>query len=143
MVPDLQVLAIRDLYIEPGRASDSRILRYSTTIFNGGDGPLDLTGTVDADMMVTATQRMALGDGNMSQHDVGRFVFDGSHAHWHFEDFTLVQIWTYGPTGDLQRVVASKGKGTFCAVDELPEVAGAAEPAYFTCGDGIQGISAG
>jgi len=142
LLPDLQPMATRELYIEG--EGDARVLRFSTTVLNDGQGPLELVGEHRPDEgIIVASQRTLLRDGSFIQREVGRFVFHPEHAHWHFQDFTLLELWTLGVDGEPGDLALSTGKSTFCAVDEVPEAPDASEPAYFTCGDGVQGISAG
>jgi hypothetical protein len=136
-------MSIRELYITQGE-DGSRTLRFSTTVLNAGDGPLDLHGTFDdATGTFTTTQRVLQSDGSIAEYEVGRFMFHPDHAHWHFEDFTELEVWTHGSDGDLDELMVSTGKATFCAVDEVPVEPDAPAPAYLECGSGAQGISAG
>ena len=136
----------RQLYVVDDGVT--RVLRFSTTVANVGEGPLDLLGSVDAASGVTtATQRIARDDGTTDARLAGRFAFHDEHEHWHFEDFTVMEIWTIDEVGGLVDLVASTGKSTFCAIDsewydqELPDAV--AEAAFGTCGQGVQGISVG
>jgi hypothetical protein len=146
LLPDLQITPPRELYIEEG--TDVRKLRFSTTVVNTGDGPLDIAGSFDADTgITTATQRIHLDDGAMTEQVAGAFMFHPGHEHWHFEDFTMLELWTYDGDGDLDEMKATTGKATFCAVDEvleddsLPHVPEG--PSFLECGQGVQGISVG
>jgi len=146
LLPDLIVAAPRELYIVDDGVT--RTLRFSTTVANVGDGPLHLTGDYDpATNLTTARQRIARNDGSSSDRVTGSFVWHPWHEHWHFEDFTVMEIWAYGDDGALRDLLMSTGKSTFCAIDsetydlELPSAVEA--PAFGTCGDGVQGISVG
>ncbi len=135
-LPDLEPMPIRELYIEG--EGDARVLRFSTTVFNRGDGPLELVGSYSsAANTFIAAQHTYQRDGSMREREVGQFQSRGEHAHWHFE------VWTRDENGDLADRVLTTGKTTFCAVDEVPELESAPPPAYLTCGEGVQGISAG
>jgi hypothetical protein len=115
-------------------------------VANAGEGPLELEGTV-AGNTVTATQRVYASDGTVGERVAGTFVFHSQHTHWHFVDFTVFEIWTVREDGELGDLVATTGKATFCAVDEIrmdsPEGERASEPAYLACDEDVQGISAG
>ncbi|MEX0749241.1 MAG: lysyl oxidase family protein, partial [Dehalococcoidia bacterium] len=113
-----------------------------------GEGPLDIAGSYDADAgITTATQRIHHEDGDVVEEIAGRFVFHPGHEHWHFKDFTMLELWTYGCDGELDEMKATTGKGTFCAVDEvladetLPHVPEG--PSFLECGQGVQGLSVG
>ena len=146
LLPDLQIMPPRELYIEEG--VDARKLRFSTTVVNTGEGPLDLAGSYDtASGITTATQRIQRDDGSTIERLVGTFVYHPGHEHWHFDDFTMLELWTYDSDGRLVDMKATTGKATFCAVDEvltygsLPYVPDG--PSFLECGQGVQGISVG
>jgi hypothetical protein len=146
LLPDLQVLPTRELYIEG--AGDARKLRFSTTVVNTGDGPLDIAGAFDAARRITtATQLVHHDDGSAEEHLAGEFAFHPGHEHWHFRDFTAFELWTYREDGSLDEMKASTGKATFCAVDEVLEHADLPRvpqgPSYLQCGQAVQGISVG
>jgi hypothetical protein len=141
--PDLQTEPFRELFVEV-RSDGARTLRFSTTVVNNGDGPLELVGGFDeATKNVVTTQRVHQSDGSARESEVGRFLFHPEHAHWHFEDFTVLEVWTEDGDGDLDEMVATTGKATFCAVDEVAVAEDAPEPAYLACGERVQGISRG
>ncbi|MEX2225891.1 MAG: lysyl oxidase family protein [Dehalococcoidia bacterium] len=146
LLPDLQIMSPRELYIED--TEGARKIRFSTTVVNAGEGPLDIAGSYDADAgITTATQRIHHEDGDVVEEIAGRFVFHPGHEHWHFKDFTMLELWTYGCDGELDEMKATTGKGTFCAVDEvladetLPHVPEG--PSFLECGQGVQGLSVG
>jgi hypothetical protein len=142
-LPNLQVMPFRELYIE-GDPAGARVLRFSTTVLNAGEGPFEVVGNPSGSPgEVIATQRIARNGGDYDEHDVGRIIFHPAHEHWHVEDFTALEIWSLDEDGEADEIVATTGKGTFCAVDEVPELERAPPPAYLTCGQGVQGISAG
>ena len=145
-LPDLIVLPPRQLYLVDDGAA--RVLRFSTTVANAGEGPLHLAGSYDPETnLTTATQHMSMTDGSVEERVAGAFMWHPWHEHWHFEDFTLMEVWTLDAAGELDELVASTGKSTFCAIDSelydetLPGAA--SEPAFGTCGQGLQGISVG
>jgi hypothetical protein len=137
----------RELFIVDD-GNGTRKIRFSTTVANLGEGPLDLTGRPDATgATITATQRIFLDDGSADEKVVGTFMFHPAHVHWHFEDFTVLELWTYDGSGELDRLLRTTGKATFCALDEVlayPELPNVPEgPSYLECGDETQGISVG
>lgn len=140
--PDLEILPVREIYIEG--VEHERVLRFSTTILNRGPGPLELTGEQDEETgELITTQRVLREDGDFEEELVGRFVYHQGHAHWHIDDFVLLEIWTLDDNGEPDEVVRSTGKRTFCPVDEIPELDDAPPPEYVTCGEDIQGLSPG
>ena len=149
LLPDLQTLPPDELYVAVDRESDTREIRFSTTVVNVGEGPLEMVGTSDPGTgRTSATQRIrSVSLDGVVEEVVGDFVYHPSHSHWHFEDFSAFELWTYGPGGALEDLVASSGKMTFCLMDTdrvSPASAGAPPNAAFGgCNRGVQGISVG
>jgi hypothetical protein len=147
LLPDLVTLAPENLYIEVNGAGD-RLIRFDTSVINVGDGPLDMLGTYDATAnAVRAIQRIQTLTGDVVEQFVGSFVFHQGHNHWHFEDFTVFELWSYRLDGSLDELLATTGKLTFCVIDSEPidpPLADApAVPAFGGCGREVQGISVG
>lgn len=144
LLPDLRVLPMREMYIEPGANPGSRVLRFSTGVFNDGEGDLSLQAERDESTgQVVATQFVMFDDGSTGSREVGRFVFDGSHAHWHMQDFMVLDVRAVNDDLAAGDTLLSTGKATFCAVDEVPEREDAPPPTYLSCDDPAQGISRG
>lgn len=147
LLPDLFPFSPRDLYVEVNEAG-VRELRFSTTVANSGDGPLDLAGEYEAETGRTrAIQRMLLTDGSMEEQIAGSFAIHPEHEHWHFENFTMFELWTYDPGAGLVEMLGSTGKMSFCIIDSdrfFPQPANAAEaPNLLVCDPWLQGISVG
>jgi hypothetical protein len=152
--PDLRTLAPRDLRLETVtyQGTTRRVLRFSNTVWNAGQGPLELHGTPGGNSNVT--QRVYDGSGGFSDYTVSNdFVFHPGHNHFHFEDFAEYELWTRGAfdnwiasgrnTGQAQRVGE---KTTFCIMDtgQVQALSGApANAVYAQCGSSIQGLSVG
>ncbi len=146
--PDLLTREPADLAvrIENGR----KLLRFSNTVYNWGDGPLELRPKQRTKNQTEAYQRMYshAADGTpalFSETLVGTFVFHRTHHHWHFDAFALYEILTAsgGP-------IAASQKTTVCIRDNVnPEDGGASLP-HFGWGDNgrcdknaIEGLSVG
>ena len=147
LLPDLQTLPPSDLEIVTLR-DGSRELRLSNTIWNNGTGPLELEGASSSSARQTrVVQHVHALAGKGHDHLVGEFVYHPTHEHWHFKEFTLYELWTLTPTGDLKDVISSSGKLSYCVIDtdvinpDNPEF----EPRrrYYGCGRTLQGLSAG
>jgi hypothetical protein len=146
LLPDLETLPLYDLHIQYG--TNGRVLRFATTVTNGGDGPLELLGVSDPrSNRTTAIQRIVKRDGSLQEHIAGNFVYHPTHSHWHFEDFILFELWTYRPDGSLETQLESTGKLTFCIFDSEPMNPpfpyAAEKPAFAECGNDAQGVSLG
>ena len=152
--PDLQTLPPSDIGIEYDPTTGRRLLRFSNTIVNLGEGPLELIPTNNAATAKTdAYQRLYSHDDNgnwyvASTVYVGTFVFHPQHNHWHFEDFARYELRAAAPDGSLgSTVVASSDKVSFCLTDsELfdSSLEHAGKETYIPCdATDPQGISVG
>jgi hypothetical protein len=126
-------------------------LRYSTTHWNFGDGPLEILGGGQVAACVIdgvpyaqctyATQliRSAAGD-VVAQHPAGVAFFHPEHNHWHQNGVAFFAIRAalggppVGPTGY---------KTTFCLVDVDKYGVTPKSRTYFECNGALQGISVG
>jgi hypothetical protein len=129
-------------------AGGLRQLRLSNTIWNSGQGPLELSGEFNSATRQTRVhQRIPTADGSLVEHFVGEFVWHPGHDHWHFEDFTLYELWRLKPNGWPDSVVTSSDKLSYCVIDT--EAVDRDNPAftprrnYYDCGQNLQGLSAG
>jgi len=146
-LPDLRTLPPTDLHIQilpEGRRS----LRLANTIWNSGQGPLELTGEFNAATQRTRVhQHIYTADGDQHEILVGEFVWHPTHDHWHFDEFTLYELWTLKPDYSLDKVVASSDKLSYCVMDtniidrENPRFV--PRRGYGGCGQRRQGLSVG
>lgn len=117
-----------DLFIQPNEITGIPEIRFSTSIVNLGLGPLVLVGTHDPERdEARAVQRIRTTEGEAAENEIGYFVYEWSHEHWHFERFSLTELWTHEPNGDLADLVTSTGKNSWCVTETelyspLPEV---------------------
>ncbi|HKZ70705.1 MAG TPA: lysyl oxidase family protein [Anaerolineales bacterium] len=147
LLPDLQTLPPFNLDIRQ-LPNERRVLRLANTIWNSGQGPLELLGEFNPITRKTSVQQR-LHATDKSTHDlpVGEFVWHVGHTHWHFEDFALYQLWSLTPSGKIDRVVSSSAKLSYCLIDtdivdrEHPNFAG--WPHYWGCNWSRQGLSVG
>lgn len=155
LYPDLRTLPASDLRMETVVMPDGAVrnlLRFSNTVWNAGQGPMELRGSITSNG--TVTQNVYDEGGSFATFAVGQnFTFHEGHNHWHFDDFAEYQLWTKSAydqwvtsgrsVGQAQRVGS---KSTFCLMDtgvvqSLPGTPGAA--VYGQCGLELQGISVG
>jgi hypothetical protein len=145
LLPDLVPVAPDEIYVSYERGE--KLLRFSTTIENRGEGTLYLRGEGEmAGGEVPATQVIDHREGGMYERPAGRMIRDEAHRHWHFENFALFELWRHEdnlPAGPVER----EHKITFCLIDEAriaPEREDlAAEPRFLECDWRHQGISSG
>jgi hypothetical protein len=145
--PDLRTLTPSDFEIRK-LSGGRRMLRLANTVWNSGQGPLELMGEFNPVTRQTRVwQRLYAEAGAVYEYDVGEFVWHPGHNHWHFEDFAVYQLWSLTSHGELARVVSSSVKLSYCLIDT--DVAHSAHPGfdprrhYRGCGRTLQGLSVG
>lgn len=170
----LAILAVGTSGTAPSAASDGRLpdvveeipkhlqiqntqqgefLRFSTTHWNFGDGPLQIRGggqvapcTLDGvtyDQCTYATQEILDASGAIvATHPAGVAVFHAAHNHWHQNGVALFAVRT---TPDGPPVGGANLKTTFCFidVDKSELVKRNSERVYWECNADLQGISVG
>jgi hypothetical protein len=149
LLPDLQTLPPFDLRLVYDPGSERLFIRFSNSIWNAGEGDLELKGKPDLSReRITVSQSFYDINGNIRERQVGEFIFHPQHLHWHLEGFSLYEIWSLTREGRLDARLASSGKVSYCVMDASLNLPGPAEPAsatprFYTCGASQQGISAG
>jgi lysyl oxidase len=148
LLPDLRVAAPQELELGRDDLKGERQMRFNTSVFNTGPGALKLTGRHDPALRrTTATQHIHRINGSTTTRGAGTFVFHPTHDHWHVEDFTSFELWTYGAGGRLERMLGTTGKMSFCIWDSrrmATQPRGAAtRPVYERCPQDVQGLSVG
>ena len=118
LLPDLRTVPPTDLTIEFGR-DGQRLLRLANLVWNGGEGALDLAGTLNPSTQQTIViQRLTLPESEqVYEYVVGEFVYHPTHAHFHLEDFALYQLWSLTPEGELHLLAASGEKLSYCLME--------------------------
>jgi hypothetical protein len=116
-LPDLRTLPPSDLRLVVG-PDGSRRLRLANTVWNAGQGPLELRGAPSAVAgQLEVFQVVYAADGTSLERPVGHFRYHPTHAHWHLDDFALYQLWSLAPNGDLDKIVAGGSKVSYCLID--------------------------
>ena len=121
-------------------------LRFSTTSWNSGTGPLQLeAGSVDTGSgKQQVFQRIFLSDGTTFLRLAGYFEWHQAHNHFHFDDYALYTLQPVNAPGGSLRIGS---KTTFCVMDTTKINAGLpgapTQAVYSTCGQFIQGMSVG
>ena len=75
------------------------LLRFTNTVFNGGEGKLEVYGSVtnpgQPGSEGPAFQRIFDENGEESStENIGRFYWHAAHSHYHFDDWGSYQLWT-------------------------------------------------
>lgn len=146
--PNLEPFSASDIVVVSG--ANGLELRFSTTSWNKGAGPMELVGgaiiddgTPDNPGLREVWQQIYRSDGTIRKELVGQFEYHGgTHSHFHLEDYAA---YTLIPVGPGAQTVGEKV--SFCLLDNikvntrLPNAA--KRPVYTTCNPDIQGISVG
>lgn len=144
--PDLRPLPASNLSLVANSSTGTYTLRFNTTSWNHGRGPLELVaGQVDTGSgKQQVYQRVYLSDGTSFLHLAGWFEWHPTHNHFHFDDYATYTLQPINAPGGSLR---TGEKTTFCVMDNtkmdttLPGAPAAA--VYSTCGSQIQGMSVG
>jgi len=148
LLPDLETLPPSDLRIEINSTTGQRLLRLTNTVWNSGQGALELQGVLNRTTRNhDVWQHLYTGDGSTVKRLTGEFVWHPGHQHWHFGQFAVYELWSLSPEGDLDTLVATSGKLSFCTLET--EVVGKDLPnfsrwrVYASCERNLQGLSVG
>jgi hypothetical protein len=153
-LPDLQTLPPYNLRLILNPDAGRMWIRFSNSILNNGPGVLELAGQRDqpsGDILVH--QNIYYGEDQFVKNPIGQFEYVDAHNHWHYDSFSLYQVWRVGAEGQPLEVVASSGKVSYCVRDSDPieeldpsrtAPSGAPDrPGYLSCGSSLQGLSPG
>lgn len=127
-------------------ADGGSTLRFATTSWNSGTGPLQLeAGPVDTGSgKQQVLQRVFSSDGSSTLFFAGWFQWHPGHNHFHFDDYALYTLQPVNAPGGYQ---LTGSKTTFCVMDTTrvdTSLPGAPQQAvYSACGIQIQGMSVG
>lgn len=150
LLPDLVPLPAQDLTLE--ESGGRLLLRFSTTYFNQGRGPLELAadpetaGTAE-DLERKVFQRIYRADSKFREEQIGEFLWHEEHLHYHFADFISYKLEAVDPAGPIPSQSNNESKATYCIRDvsstNLELQNEAPEAKYPTCNREIQGVSVG
>ena len=121
-------------------------LRFGTTTWNSGAGPLELAaGEVETGSgKLRVYQVIYQSGGGTVLNFAGAFEYHPAHNHMHFNDYALYTLQPVNAPGGSLRTGA---KTTFCVMDTAPvnlTLAGAPRSAFYSaCGRDMQGMSVG
>ena len=117
-------------------------LRFGTTTYNTGDGPLELMAGGLSQGQQFVYQRVYKTDDSYEDHLAGKFVWHQGHSHFHLDDYARYTLQAL--KGKSKR---TSNKTSFCLMDtelvdgQLPGAPNKAE--YVQCGNLFQGVSVG
>lgn len=146
LLPDLMTNPPAGLAIR--RYGNGRVLRFTNAVWNDGQGPLELFGEPDpASGTIRVVQRAYTASGVVAEWPVGVFTFHPNHLHWHLDGFVVYELWSVDSGGDLDQLVTSSGKLSYCLIDsDVVDRDNPLRPSgrqYSGCGRARQGLSVG
>ncbi len=154
LYPDLRTLPPEDLRLSTQLVDGEthHVLRFTNTIWNAGEGPLEMRGTRTDPSEVY--QRVYDAEGAFVERLSGTFVFHAAHTHWHLEDYARYQLWTRSSFDAWQASDRTQGepewqsdKVGFCLMDTYKVMDLPGSPSSISypavCERTIQGISVG
>lgn len=155
LLPDLRTLPPYELRLAVD-AQGGREIRFSNAVWNAGAGPLEVRGRLAARSGgIHIDQRVYRGNGAFTTFDRGELIFHHPHDHWHWEGFSIYEVWSVTADGSLGELLASSDKVSYCMRDDTAVESGPRDwstlparqipdrPRYLGCGWQLQGISAG
>lgn len=155
-LPDLQTLPPFDLQLVVHRGSGRRVIRFSNSVWNSGPGVLELRGIYNQQNNTIEVRQYLYGfEPDLVKRRVNEFMFHREHNHWHWDGFSIYEIWTVESNGRLGEIVVTSGKVGYCMLDINPvgddwiqkeDMQGLEIPdrrQYGDCGWRRQGISVG
>lgn len=115
-LPDLIMLPLESFHV--AYEGDQKVLRFTTNVLNGGNGPLDVTGSRASvlDLDLSVAQSILNSDGSartVKTKAIMRYETVDGHEHFHVQDFERYQIRPENGTPWL----ASRKEG-FCLRDD-------------------------
>jgi hypothetical protein len=146
MPPNLKPQPAWNLSLVYNSTTGTNTLRFATTSWNNGTGPLRLeagpTDTGSGKQQVL--QRVFNTDGTSDTFSAGWFEWHPTHNHFHFDDYALYTLQPINAPGGSSR---TGSKTTFCVMDttavNLSLPGAPAQAGYASCGNQIQGMSVG
>jgi hypothetical protein len=132
-LPDLQMDPLRDFAVET-TDDGRRLLRFTATIINVGDGPMEVWAERDGDALREGVQRVYDDDGEFVDipTDATFFWAGDGHDHWHVRDMQGYHVEAL-EGGDATAVSEKHG---FCLFDNYPldePIPGAPDEAAYQC----------
>lgn len=154
LLPDIVEEPPRHLNVQ--RAQKEEWLRFTSTHWNGGDGPLQVRGadttqictveehgaTFEAECTVSTQEILDAAGNVVATNPAGVAVFHPDHNHWHQDNVADFMIRAGALDGP---VVGQATKITYCLIDydRDSNVPNNSTKVYYECNADLQGISVG
>src|SRR5690606_5280539 len=121
LLPDLQIRPPAAVSVVGSRAAGTLRLKFATTIWNAGDGPVEVRGSQNTEAALQVEQYLhRTSGGPVPDRAVGEFDFDHRHGHLHLGGFARYELWSLDEEGNPRELVAENGKVGFCLMDNVP-----------------------
>ena len=151
LYPDLQTLRPSGLYFESANLGDGLLhylLRFSNTVWNAGEGRLELQGDPSPGGHSGIYQNLydgSIGGSLALQRFVGDdFIYHPDHYHYHFEGFATYSLLKRDSAGVYQDTTRRGYKTSFCIIDYSRITSSGPSWAVYTgCNGSLQGLSVG
>ena len=147
LYPDLRTRTPADLAFDV-LADGTHVLRFSNTVWNAGEGRLELEGDPHPQQDAAKTIYQNLYDaptgGNRVSHTQvsSDVVYHPSHEHYHFADFSNYLLLKQARNGRYRATTRQGVKTSFCIFDSA-RFRGSYAAQYTTCGRELQGLTVG
>ena len=148
LYPDLKVLNPQELYFDTGYIGGTThyLLRFSSTVWNAGEGRLELQGDPNPNGAAGIYQNIydapvggSLAVQRFASND---YVYHPDHYHYHFEDFAEYGLLKRDSTGTYVATSQRGQKTSFCIMD-YTRINGSTPIQYTNCNATRQGLSVG
>ena len=143
--PDLRTLKPTRLGFDRVPSGDGHlhyVLRFDNTVWNDGEGRLELEGAKQGKIYQNLYDA-AVGGGRIERIYVGNdAVFHESHNHWHFANFASYLLLKRDANGVYQSTTRKGTKTSFCVMDSR-RITGGYNAQYTACGRTLQGLTVG
>ncbi|MCA9877472.1 MAG: hypothetical protein KC442_06815 [Thermomicrobiales bacterium] len=148
LYPNLRTLPVEDLaFDEHPDNAEVHILRFSNTVWNAGEGRLELESDVDStDMPKPIYQNLydaPVGGKQVERKRIASdFIYHPYHNHFHFADFAEYLLLGKNANGEYRPMMTEGTKTSFCIMDTLRQ-SGDYPSQYETCNADLQGLTPG
>ena len=145
LYPDLRTALPEDLRFST--VDGDRVLRLTNTVWNDGEGRLELQGNPrpGEDEVVELFQNVydePIGGSLTFQRRVdGRIAYHPAHGHYHFADFASYELLARSESGSYEPIGEST-KTSFCITDNAPRDERYPRQ-YVSCERELQGLTPG
>jgi hypothetical protein len=150
LYPDLRTEPPSQLRFD--MASGTHILRFSNTVWNAGEGRLEIQGNPNPPrkkkqntirQIYQNLYDAPVGGTQVSHKQVASdAIYHEGHQHFHFADFASYLLLKRDASGVYQETAKKGTKTSFCVMDSI-RIQGSYPSQYQSCGGELQGLTPG